>query len=929
MSSTTNTHQDHSHKNGHRPNKNNTKGGGRGDHGQYYPAGSGNRKSKANHLNNNIHSNSSSRISNDPTTPQQNNIPTRKKEEEDGMDDPLEHHHCLICYSPNLHLQRGITPCNHDSICASCHLRLRSLLDDKKCPICKAQNEQIIIDVDLDPKVDQHKLFEQYETWGEDLGPTFTFREDVGMFFPISYYQTHVIPLFSLGCNVGHCKFTNGEDLHDYENNSYSTATATTAAATATTTPGSLKDLKEHLATKHHPPLQLCDLCVEHKRDFVSRLPRYTAHQLKEHYKYGDVGARHTKTQSNPNNTNMKGHPMCNFCAPLRFYDLTELHKHLHRDHYECFVCKKLDKPLQFFRDYNKLNLHFDREHYLCKFPECLAARFIVFANDIDLKAHERDVHGQGYSSGHGRSTKIQMEFRVRGTGRDGSGIATPQQAPNMEEDFAYGLDGEVFVPPSLEESNGNTRQEYEPEITHGPHADRTQFLREEARRRREELGITSGGNNPSAEAFPTLSNSSTASGEHFMGWAREGGAAAAIRGRNHTELNEENFPSLGGPSQTRESAATSKLRATRPLATSGALHGAALSRPFANAAASTRSSNFVSNSNSISSTPYAAINSRANLSADNFPSLSGASSSSANKYAAAQSYRNTASQSNGMNLNLDQHFPVASLSSQAKTAKKSVFDKKVPAVAGFDNVLQFPSISSSNRATNDGAAQIDGMKLVLGQAKYKDLKKLTKRFAAGDIDPESYISSTANLFEQGVKDPSFWDFIPDLVSSVPNKSYVKRAQHYMENLRYSHNSASTNLRNNKYSDAESYSKKKSASSNTGSAWASTTTPANFSRNYANVNNATVHTAAHSVLTGASLQQAIANDSWSSGINNLNAPNASHPSGTAITSMAKEKAEARKSKEAKSIANQGEGKEKKKKGKTSKKELQNLAFGRV
>ena len=919
--------QDHSQKHGHRrPNKNNAKGGGRGDH-RYYPGSSGNRKSKATHLNHNHNNSSISSSSN--TLP--NTIPT--KEENDNADDPLEHHHCLICYSPNLHLQRGITPCNHDSICASCHLRLRSLLDDKKCPICKAQNEQIIIDVDPDPQVDQHKLFEQYETWGEDLGPNFTFREDVGMFFPVSYYQTHVIPLFSLGCNVGHCKFTNGEDL-PYENNSYcnpkdAVSTNSTATATATTsTPGTLKDLKEHLATKHHPPLQLCDLCVEHKRDFVSRLPRYTAHQLKEHYKYGDVGTRHSKTQSNSNNTNMKGHPMCNFCAPLRFYDLTELHKHLHRDHYECFVCKKLDKPLQFFRDYNKLNLHFDREHYLCKFPECLAARFVVFANDIDLKAHERDVHGQGYSSGHGRSTKIQMEFRVRGTGRDGSGIAAPQQAPNMEEDFAYGLDGEVFVPPSLEESNGNTRQEYEPEITHGPHADRTQFLREEARRRREELGITGGGNNPLAEAFPTLSNSSTASGEHFIGWAREGGAAAAIRGRNHTELNEENFPSLGGPSQSRESAATSKLRATRPLASSGTLRGAALSRPFANAAASTRSSSFVSNS-SISSTPYAAINSRANLSADNFPSLSGASSSSANKYAAAQSYRQTASQSNGMNLNLDQHFPVASLSSQAKTAKKSVFDKKVPAVAAFDNVLHFPSISSSNRKTNDGAAQVDAMKLVLGQAKYKDLKKLTKRFAAGDIDPESYISSTANLFEQGVKDPSFWDFIPDLVSSVPNKSYVRRAQHYMENLRYSHDSASTNLGNNKYSDAESYSKKKSASSNSGSPWASTTTPANVSQNYANVSNSTVRTAPHSVLTGASQQQAKANNSWSSGINNLNAPNISHPSGTAITSMAKEKAEARKPKEAESIANQGGGKEKKKKGKTSKKELQNLAFGRL
>ena len=825
---------------------------------------------------------------------------------EDDEDDQPEHHHCLICYTPNLHLQRGITPCNHDSICASCHLRLRSLHEDKKCPICKTLNDQIIIDADPDPTVDEHKLFEQYEKWGEDLGPTFTFREDVGMFFPLSYYRTHVIPLFSLGCNVGRCTFTNGEDaLNDQQDAS---------------PPGTLKDLKEHLATKHHPPLQLCDLCVEHKRDFVSRLPRYTANQMKEHNKHGDVG-RNPKTQSY---NSMKGHPMCDFCAPLRFYDLTHLHQHLHRDHYECFVCKKLDKPLQFFRDYNKLNLHFDREHYLCKFPECLESRFVVFANDIDLKAHERDVHGQGFSSGYGRSTKIQMEFRVRGTGRDGSGRATPQQAPNMEEDFAYGLDGEVFVPPSLDESNENSRQENEPEITHGPHADRTRFLREQARRRREEMGITGSGNNNSAEAFPSLTSSSNALEGNFIGWTREGGAAAAVRGRNRTELNEENFPSLGGPSQIRETAATSKLRATRTLA-SATSHAAALSRPFANAAAaSTRPSSTVSR---ISSVPYAAVNSRANLSADNFPSLGETSGSSTNKYASAQAYMKSSSRSNGINLNLDQHFPASSLFSQSKTAKKSVLDKKVPAVAAIDNVLQFPSISSSIRRSNDGTAQVDGMKLALGQAKYKELKKLTKQFAAGDMDPESYVSSTANLFDQGIKDPSFWDFIPDLVSSVPNESYVKRAQYYMESLRYSQNSTSSNVRGNKYFDAESYTNKKSTSSNPGTAWAFATGSANAVSAYT----PPVRTAAQSILTGgydrpSGISQMKVKNSWSSGINSAKAPsvsavatNGSRSSGTLTNRSAQQE----------SVDNHGGGSGKKKKSKANKQELQNLAFGRV
>jgi hypothetical protein len=284
------------------------------------------------------------------------------------------------------------------------------------------------------------------------------------------------------------------------------------------------------------------------------------------------------------------------------------------------------------------------------------------------------------------------------------------------------------------------------------------------------------------------------------------------------------------------------------------------------------------------------------------------------------------------MNLNSDQHFPPPSLSSQSKNTKKNVLDKKVPAVAAIDNVLQFPSISSSNRKTNDGAAQVDGMKLVLGQAKYKDLKKLTKQFAAGDIDPESYVSSTANLFERGIKDPSFWDFIPDLVSSVPNESYVRRAQHYMESLRYSHDSTS----NKKYSDAESYTKKNSILSNTGSAWASATGPANVSQNYGSAYTPAARTASQSVLTGSSKPQVNTKNTWRSGINNVKAPsvlaaatNSSHGGGTATKFMVKEKAQERKVKKAESIANQGGSQEKKKKSKSSKKELQNLAFGRI
>ena len=38
-----------------------------------------------------------------------------------------------------------------------------------------------------------------------------------------------------------------------------------------------------YLKAVDFPPLQLCELCVTNKRDFVSSLPRYTPTQLREH----------------------------------------------------------------------------------------------------------------------------------------------------------------------------------------------------------------------------------------------------------------------------------------------------------------------------------------------------------------------------------------------------------------------------------------------------------------------------------------------------------------------------------------------------------------------------------------------------------------------------------------------------------------------
>ncbi len=881
------------------------KGSGRGNGGGGRNAQSSNGRGRGNGGGNNGgRRNQSSSFNQNKSSVSEDHIPNLKDEEgeEEGG---LEHHHCLVCYTPSLHISRGITPCNHDTICASCHLRLRSLLNDKRCPICKTENDTIIIDTDPDPTVHQHKKFQEYERWGDDLGPNFVYRDDVQMFFPTAYYYKQVLPLFSLKCNVRNCNYGKESasvsipsSANDDNNNNSSSGKSVT-----------LKGLNHHLAAAHS--MSLCQLCVENKRDFISQLPRFTQHQLNEHNKHGDIKA--TTTTTNKQN---KGHPLCQFCAPKRFYDLTALHEHLNKEHYKCHVCDKQGIFNQFFRDYHKLNMHFEKEHYLCHHPDCLAARFIVFQNDIDLIAHERDVHH--IINNNQRSTKINIEFNYRRE-YDTGGMydSNNQTVPDMEGDFNYGLNGEVFVPEALDQQQAQLiQQENEPQITHGPHAERTALLREQAKQRREELGLSEGNDGRNnGEAFPALS--STAESSATFGWAVGSTTAAVLRGRNPTALTEENFPSLRGPRP--KSNIASKLRVTKP----------ATSNNYVASANSFATSLSAASRNSLASTPYGIrrntnnrMNSASNLTSDNFPSLGGVTTNttiSSNPYAAAQAYAkknlNTDNFPSLGSTNTNDNFPALSSSTINKKKPSNVFAAKKP--PALDNILDFPSPpllkNNNNMAYSDGKVQVDKMKNSLGQAKYKELKKLTKSFASNELDPESYVTSTISLFDKGMEDPIFWETVPSLISSCPNESSSKRAKRYLESLRY------PMLINNEANEKKKNKSTNTSSSSGGGGWSDH-----------------VNSIQSSFQQSSQTKQKIA---WGSstkvkttskiGDSVIAAAAASEGQkvGTATKFMAKERAEEKKVKQFESEAIQGSS-GKKKKSNAKKNELRGLAFGK-
>ena len=50
---------------------------------------------------------------------------------------------CILCFNEIKFFALG--PCDHKSVCNTCALRLRLILEDEQCPICKADLDEIVI----------------------------------------------------------------------------------------------------------------------------------------------------------------------------------------------------------------------------------------------------------------------------------------------------------------------------------------------------------------------------------------------------------------------------------------------------------------------------------------------------------------------------------------------------------------------------------------------------------------------------------------------------------------------------------------------------------------------------------------------------------------------------------------------------------------
>ena len=165
-------------------------------------------------------------------------------------------------------------------------------------------------------------------------------------------------------------------------------------------------ELERHMRRDHQR--HFCQLCQRHLHLFSSERELYTRSDL----------ARHRR----------KDHPECTFCKS-RFFDSDQLFTHCKREHFICHICEKTGVQ-NIFADYSALRKHFGKDHHLCRDPKCEEQKFVVFQNEIDLKAHQVTEHGATNKT----ARNLNLNFGRGGIVRETAQIS--EKLPDLQNDF-------------------------------------------------------------------------------------------------------------------------------------------------------------------------------------------------------------------------------------------------------------------------------------------------------------------------------------------------------------------------------------------------------------------------------------------------------------------------------------------------------------
>ncbi|XP_057871285.2 uncharacterized protein LOC131077755 [Cryptomeria japonica] len=304
---------------------------------------------------------------------------------------------CAVCAEPLEWLAYG--PCGHSEVCSTCTARLRFILDDKCCCICKQECPTVFVTKALGDYTKSIKDFIALSAGANDgkVGDNW-FHSDTQAYFDDEQHYKMIKAMCRLSCSV--CEKNSlpkdsGNELQKRDREFKH-----------------IDQLRRHLYHVHK--LSMCNLCLEGRKVFVGEQKLYTRAQLDRHLSKGDSEVDGSEIERG----GFMGHPICGFCRK-RFYGDNELYMHMQTEHYTCHICQR-SRPghYDYYQNYNALEAHFSQDHFLCENPDCLAKKFIVFSSESELKRHNASEHAGNMSrSQRNAALQIPVSFQYRRSG--------------------------------------------------------------------------------------------------------------------------------------------------------------------------------------------------------------------------------------------------------------------------------------------------------------------------------------------------------------------------------------------------------------------------------------------------------------------------------------------------------------------------------
>ncbi|RWR94406.1 zinc finger protein 598-like protein [Cinnamomum micranthum f. kanehirae] len=299
---------------------------------------------------------------------------------------------CAVCAESLEWVAYG--SCGHREVCSTCVVRLRFVLDDRRCCLCKVESATVFVTKalgDYTRMINDFSVFPSDATEGR-VG-SYWYHEDTQAFFDDVDHYKMIKAMCNLSCSI--CDKLGEEEGND--------------GIKRRSKFKSIEQLKGHLYHRHR--MFMCSLCLEGRKIFICEQKLYTRAQLNQHINTGDSEVDGNESERG----GFMGHPMCEFCRNP-FYGDNELYLHMSTEHYTCHICQRQHPgQYEYYKNYDDLEIHFRQEHFLCENEACLAKKFIVFQSESEMKRHNAIEHG-GHMSRSKRNAALQIptSFRFR-----------------------------------------------------------------------------------------------------------------------------------------------------------------------------------------------------------------------------------------------------------------------------------------------------------------------------------------------------------------------------------------------------------------------------------------------------------------------------------------------------------------------------------